>query len=409
MPRDKLPPKVRKRGKGYTYRYSIPIIKPDGTLGRKQIDTPQYPTPQEAYKAGVIIEAQILQGTYVDEDKTLFTVWAPNMLSYHAKLKNLRLSTIDTYESLLHHANHYFAGKKIKDITHGNYQDFLFWLQEERNLSVTSISIIHAMISALFKQAVKREQIASSPCTGATLPRSIETNDESVPNYLEKEQLAAIIKTAREKAEQAEHPRDAFAWRQFGRVLFVLAYTGMRVGELGALEPDKIDTHNLTIKIASTLYDKRGLKNYHIGPPKTKESRRTIDISKRVADVLEAQFKDLKVFRLLSGPKYHTKRDFVFVMPTSHLPGYPLRPSKINESISDVLEAAQLPNDLITAHGLRHTFTSLSAEAGVTLDDIRRQLGHSTDEMTKRVYLHVTEARRKANVDKLDALLSDFL
>ncbi|GGH27628.1 hypothetical protein [Paenibacillus segetis] len=54
--KDELPPNVRKRGKGYTYRYDVPITNPDGSKGRSQKDTIQYPTPEEAYKAGILIE-----------------------------------------------------------------------------------------------------------------------------------------------------------------------------------------------------------------------------------------------------------------------------------------------------------------------------------------------------------------
>lgn len=413
---EELPPKVRKRGKGYTYRYDVPIIESDGSPGRKQTDTIQYPSAQEAFKAGILIEAQITQGTYVDEVNGLFSDWAPKMLIYHAKIRKLRYSTIDTYESLLEHPQTYFAGKKVKDINHGGYQDFLFWLQDVKKLSVSSITSVHAVVSTIFKHAVKRGQLKASPCVGAILPRKEEdvnvineTDEEEVPNYLEKAQLTALIKTTKQLSESCSDPKKAFAWRQMSRVLFVFSYTGMRVGELGALEPHRFDSKKLTIKVAATLYDKRGLKNFHTGPPKTSDSRRIIDISKRVSDVIENQIKDVKAFRLLVGPKFYTKREFIFIMPTSHLPGYPLRPSLINDMLSDALEAAGMPRDLITAHGLRHTFTSLSAEAGVTLDDISRQLGHAKDEMTRRVYLHVTETRRKANVDKLDALLGDFI
>lgn len=407
---EKLPPKVRKRGKGYTYRYDVPIIGPDGKPDRKQKDTRQYPTPQEAYNAGLIIEAQLLQGEYFDANQALFPDWAPDMLAYHCKLKRLRPATRDTYESLLGHANTYFATRKLKDITHGHYQDFIFWLEETQHLAPSSITSIHALLSSLFKHAVKREQIKMSPATGAVIPKEEELDDDEneVPNYLEKDQLIAVIQAAKDLATSAERPRDAFGWRQFSRVLFILAHTGMRIGELGALEQSRIDTKKLTIRIVSTLYEKRGLRKYEIGPPKTKESRRTIDISRRVADVIEAQLRDLKSFRLLSGSKFHTDREFAFVMPTSHLPGFPLRQSKINDMLEEALETAGLPRKLITAHGLRHTFTSLSAEAGVVLEDIQKQLGHATDEMTKRVYLHVTETRRRANVDKLDALLGDF-
>ncbi|MDQ6419922.1 site-specific integrase [Paenibacillus sp. LHD-117] len=268
----------------------------------------------------------------------------------------------------------------------------------------------HVQHHVLLDDAVKRGQIGSNPAAGAILPKEEETDEDidEVPKFLEKDQLLAVIRAAKDKAAEAERPRDAFGWRQFSRTVFILAHTGMRIGELGALEPVRIDTKKLTVKIAATLYEKRGLRHYEIGPPKTKESRRTIDISRRVADVFDAQLRDLKAFRLLSGSKYHTEREFAFVMPTSHLPGYPLRQSKINDMLEEALEAAGIPRKLITAHGLRHTFTSLSAEAEVTLEDIQKQLGHASDEMTKRVYYHVTETRRRANVDKLDALLGEF-
>jgi len=413
--KDQMPPKVRKRGKGYTYRYDITVIDEEGKATRKQKETPTYPTPEEAYKAGIIIESQLVQGKYLEEDKTLFNLWAPQMLAYHVKLKGLRLSTMDTYESLLRHPSVYFSGTRIKDITHGRYQDFLFWLKDERKLANSSVTSIHALLTALFKHAVKRGQIGASPCTGAILPKDKEVYENEddfdefeVPNFLEKDQLVEVIAAAKQMADIVDNPRDAFSWRQFTRVLIVLAYTGMRVGEIGALEPSKVDTHRLTIKINATLYDKRGLRDYKIGPPKTKESRRIIDISKRVADVIESQLKDLKSFRLLNGARYHN-REFIFVMPTAHLPGYPLKPKKINDMLEESLLKAGYPAKLITAHGLRHTYTSLSAEAGVQLDDIRRQLGHASDKMTQRVYLHVTEARKKANVDKLDALLGGLL
>lgn len=46
----------------------------------------------------------------------------------------------------------------------------------------------------------------------------------------------------------------------------------------------------------------------------------------------------------------------------------------------------------IHAHMLRHTHVSLLAETRkVSLTDIQARLGHSSDETTRRVYLHITE------------------
>lgn len=423
MPRRKkgdLPPNVRRRGKGFTYRYDIPFINEKGKKDRKQTDTPSYPTPEAAYKAGILIEAQLAQGTYVDADKTVFNLWAPQMLVYHARINKLHLNTIHTYKHLLPHPCTYFNGVLVKDITPDQYQDFLLWLQEERGLAIKSIQSIHGLLNALFRHAVQRGQIKVSPCVGAKIPKEEDQEDleldfdeeAEVPNFLEKDQLARIMAVAKQKIEKATTPREAFDWRQFVRSIYIMAHSGIRIGELSVLEPRKISINKLKIRISATLYDKEGLSNYQIGPPKTKSSRRLVDISERVAAVIEAQYKDVKAFRLMTGPVYHKNKDgreFVFINPTEQLPGYPLRPARFNEMLDSVLVAAGFPSKFITAHGLRHTYTSLSAEAGVSLDDIRKQLGHSKDEMTTRVYLHVTEARRRANVDKLDSLIGDLL
>lgn len=45
----------------------------------------------------------------------------------------------------------------------------------------------------------------------------------------------------------------------------------------------------------------------------------------------------------------------------------------------------------LTPHSLRHTYTSLFAEAGVSLEQIMDRLGHSDDRITKNVYLQVKQ------------------
>ena len=52
-------------------------------------------------------------------------------------------------------------------------------------------------------------------------------------------------------------------------------------------------------------------------------------------------------------------------------------------------------NQELTPHSLRHTHTSLLAEAGVALEQIMDRLGHSDDQITKNVYLHVTQEMKK--------------
>lgn len=411
---------MRKRGNGYTYRYNIPITKPDGTPGRKQKDTKQYPTPLEAYNEGIKIEGRLIDGTYIDEKNILFVDWIEPGLTMHASANNRKESTVDARRSHLYHAKNAFAGKKLKDITPHMYQAFLMSLRDKHHLGNSSIQGAHSAMSILFKLAKKLKMIQNDPTREVDIPKVevtfeqlelLEDEDGPLPEYLEKEQLAELLKTAKKRAAEMTDPKEAFGARQLYRGIYLLAHTGLRIGELCALEKKRWDLKNRTVRIIATLYHRNGIRAYKLTPPKTKKSIRTVDFSESIASVLESQLHDLKVFRLLVGEQFytdtHNKREFTFIN-FCMLPGYPLCPVQFNEDLKEVLGLAGLPTS-ITAHDLRHTFTSLSAEAGVPLEDVRKQLGHTSDKMTERVYYHVTKTRRRANVDKLDNLLGGLL
>ncbi|MFD2334627.1 tyrosine-type recombinase/integrase, partial [Cohnella sp. GCM10020058] len=403
---EKLPPKVRKRSKGYTYRYSIPIINADGNPDRKQKETPQYATAQEAYDAGKIIEAELVKGTYVDEDNILFSDWAGIGLKLHADMSEIKDKGYRSQLSRLGNAKKYFKGKKLKDITRAEYEDFLLYLRDEKELSESSVKGTHASMRVVFNQAVRREIIGKDPTQGAHLPKYQETLDDldsdPLPKYLEREQLLHVLRFARESAEQADNEDDAFERRQLYRAVFVLAYTGLRIGEFMALERRKWNRHENTISVTATLDSYGGPEKAKLGTPKNKASRRIVDVSESVALIIDEQIKDVTELRMRLGKDFYSESTFIFVRHKDH-PGRQLSHIIFEKLFARLMKSCGYEG--LTPHCLRHTFTSLSAEAGVLLEDVMNQLGHANDTMTKRVYLHITKPRRKANVAKLDALL----
>ncbi len=62
-------------------------------------------------------------------------------------------------------------------------------------------------------------------------------------------------------------------------------------------------------------------------------------------------------------------------------------------------------NEALTPHSLRHTHTSLLAEAGVSPEQIMDRLGHTDDQITKNVYLHVTQEMKKEASQKFAELM----
>ena len=59
----------------------------------------------------------------------------------------------------------------------------------------------------------------------------------------------------------------------------------------------------------------------------------------------------------------------------------------------------------LTPHSFRHTHTSLLAEAGVGLEEIMDRLGHTEDETTRIIYLHVTKELKKEASHKFGQLM----
>ncbi|GJM72946.1 hypothetical protein HMSSN036_51620 [Paenibacillus macerans] len=107
------------------------------------------------------------------------------------------------------------------------------------------------------------------------------------------------------------------------------------------------------------------------------------------------------------GENLYKKEKFLFIN-MNRKSGCPLSPLEIARYMTEVLKRAGLSEEL-TPHKLRHTYTSLMAEAGVELPDIQRQLGHANDRITTQIYLHVTKAKRKTNIQKFESLMGGII
>jgi integrase len=186
-------------------------------------------------------------------------------------------------------------------------------------------------------------------------------------------------------------------------VYLILAYTGIRVGELIALKWKDIDFKNHTISITKTYYNpNNNTVKYLLVPPKTRKSRRKIVIDEEVIDALKEhkETQDEVIEQL--GDAYNNQ-DFIFAKMQRQY-GYPIVIKNVRDRMKRLLRIADLNEDL-TPHSLRHTHTSLLAEARVSLEQIMDRLGHTDDQITKNVYLHVTQEMKKEASQKFSELM----
>ncbi len=120
--------------------------------------------------------------------------------------------------------------------------------------------------------------------------------------------------------------------------------------------------------------------------PKTEKGKRIIPLNKAALRALE----DLKRSpgTVPNGFIIHTKE------------GRPVLPRTFEQMLELMCKAADIRR--IGAHALRHTYATRLFEKGVDIKIISELLGHSSTEITYRIYIHVIDSLKETAVEALD-------
>ncbi|MNW49937.1 Transposase [compost metagenome] len=361
---------------------------------RKQKKKGGFKTKAEAEKAAALLIAEVERGEYSEETKITFGDFTKCWLQMYTNL-GVKPSTLRIRNYEIAKLNLHLEKIKMKDISHKKYQGVINNLGE--GVKYNTLSGIHTTGQMIFEYAVKTETIKKDPTKYTLLKKAsltveeLEQNDD-VPKYLEKKQLSLFLETA----------KSVFS-NEIYIIFLTLAYTGMRIGELSALKWRDVNLEEGTISITKTLYNPYNLlRGYTLVPPKSKKSKRIIEIGSTLVDELH-KHKQLQE-EVRDKLKSYYDEDFVFCQFGFDNAGYPIYPTLFRRYMSKILERSSLDRNL-TPHSLRHTHCSLLAEAGVSLETIMSRLGHSNANTTRNIYLHVTKTKSLEASQKFDDLM----
>lgn len=395
--------KSKKCSCGAKWSYIIDVGTDPKTGKRKQKKKGGFNTKTEAQEAAALVIAELTSGTYVEEKNTTFEEFAYVWLDiYKSSGKPKKPGTIRIRKHEIQRLMDYFAKLKLKDVTRKSYQDALNDLKK-RGFAENTLDGAHRTGRMIFKKAIEMEFIKKDPTEYAYVPKDEKTIEdiekEEIPNYLEKEELSLFLQIAEDKGLDRDYP-----------IFKLLAYSGMRVGELCALKWSDIDFEEESISITKTTYNpKNNIKEYQLVPPKTIKAKRKIDVDPSVLTLLEKHKAEQNKILMKYRKTYHNN-DFVFAKMDENKPdylGYPELIKTIENRMKRLLKLAGL-NQELTPHSLRHTHTSLLAEAGVGLEEIMDRLGHKDDDTTRHVYLHITKSMKKEASKKFARLMENL-
>ena len=160
-----------------------------------------------------------------------------------------------------------------------------------------------------------------------------------------------------------------------------LALSGLRIGEALALEYSDFDTKERLIHVTKTYAP----TTKAVQAPKTTDSIRDVYMQ----DELLKLCRTIRVKAKSRALEYGYQSNLVFCDIDGNYITYDVYEKYLRENGQAILGRN------ITSHVMRHTMTSLFAEAGVDLSVISRRLGHHDSKLTRDIYLHCTQAQTK--------------
>ena len=231
---------------------------------------------------------------------------------------------------------------------------------------------VYNIVHAALGQALKWDMVTRNVSDGVRRPRVTRKDIET----LTAAQAKAFLKAAASD-------------RLFA--LYVLAiHTGMRQGELLALQWSDVDLKKKVLSVRHTLSPAgRTLED-----TKTPGSVRRIELTNKAVRTLKKHQEKMLGEGLRASP-------FVFC----DTEGGPINKDNLmHRSFGPILTAAELAP--VTFHALRHTCASLLLSQGANVKQIQELLGHSSSRVTLDVYAHLMPTIQREAIDKLGRILA---
>ena len=272
-----------------------------------------------------------------------------------------------------------FGSECIEDIKPLAVQEIM----NEWHDKFAKASTIMNYAGLVFDYALRLQIITINPTKIIRKPSKIKKvkSDEEL-NFYDKEELKEFM----ESLSKGKNKR-AFVYFR------LLAFTGIRKGEAGALQWSDIDFKNKVLNINKAV--SRKATGLYIQTPKTTSSVRRISLDDKTLEILE-EFKDDDDDNLL-----------IFRSDDNSI----LSPAKSRKWLifaQDQLDKQrEKPMKRISTHGFRHTHASLLFESGATLKDVQYRLGHSDIQTTMDIYTHVTKQAKEQLAERFNEYI-DF-
>ncbi len=278
------------------------------------------------------VTAAVVTGQYVDPRAAQMTFkeyaesWRQSQVH--------RPSSIAHVETMLRrHAYPAFGNRQLGSVRPGEVQSWVKKMSTgsdgRKALAPATVGVVHGLVAAIFKAAVRDRKLAASPCEGTKLPKR------------EPRQVVPLSTAAVRALAEAVPPR-------YAALITLAAGTGLRQGEAFGLTVDRVDFLRRTLTVDRQLVRLAGQEPRH-GPPKTRASYMVLPLPHIVVEALAEHLRQ------------HWLEDSGLIFTTAA--GEPLSRTRFSATVwRPATKRAGLEG--VVFHELRHYYASLLIRHG---------------------------------------------
>ena len=330
---------------------------------------------------------EVTHDMYFKETEVTVNSWFLTWIKEYKRMEVKKGTIINYTETYKSYIEKKLGKRKLKDIRPDQIQHLFNEMAEQ--YAKQTIKLVKAVLNGMYRQAIINRLVRDNPVSVTRIPKT---------------------KTKEKKKAMTQEEQEIFMKYAEGTICeniisFALG-TGMRIGEIRALQWQDVDFNEKIIRVRHTLKTSKG-EGYWLDTAKSESSVREIFMLERIYYLLKEEKREQNKRKLRAGIYWQPDEGLENLVFTTD-EGRPYSHSKVNTEIKKIQERMTEDGIImfkITPHIFRHTFATRALENGLPVKAVQEFLGHSSSAITLDTYSHVSNKWKREEMKKMENII----